>query len=900
MRNLFRGLTNLALIAVSSFAVYVVAQEVPTGQLPRIAEPTQVSLELKIDPAAQRFSGNTQIDVTIAKSTSLLWLHGHDLTIDSAQITPKEGKPATAKITQVDVSGVLKVTTDSPLPAGAATIDIAFSAPFGSLQGAYKVKDNGVEYVITQMEPLGARNTFPGFDEPSFKIPWEVSLIVPEAMTAVANTQQTELKPAEKGWKRYRYARSENLPSYLLAFAVGPWDVVEWEDIPANEIRKTPLSLRGIAAKGRGNEMTYALKNTAQMVAAQERYFGIAYPFDKLDLLAAPDFWAGAMENAGLIVYRDSLMFANDNSPTRLRQGYWGTHSHELAHQWFGNYVTMPWWDDLWLNEGFATWFGNKIAGQLKPEFNVERSRMEGALNAMSSDSLSTTRRIHEPVKDFTDIQSAFDGITYSKGGAVLAMFEGYLGETAFRDGLRRYMAKHARGNAKSSDLIAALSGDGNGDSDGKLLTAAFSSFIDQPGVPYIKADLVCKNGKAAVSLTQQRYLPIGSAASAQQRWGVPMCLRYGFADGKKSGSNEKHCVLFDAAQTTITLPTKQCPSWLMPNADGSGYYRFSLQGEYQTALTAAFSKLNENEQRHFADSLSASFNAGTLSVDQYLAALPLLANASARQTVTAPFGNLSWMIEYLATDDAERNSMRESFANAYRARAQTLGITPKPSDSDDDKLLRAALHEFMAVLAEDKATRMQFAELGKKALGVDNKSILQLDLISPDLRNLAFQMAAANGDAALFSLIENHLRASSDAILRGQLLTALGSFKDPELAQKARVISRDRELLRRNELTIIIGTQISEKTNRPAGLAWMEQNLQWLLDQLSPSGARLVGIFAAGKCSITDAKTIDARYKSTLARIEGGPRALAQTVEGVELCSALRQAHSDKKSASL
>src|SRR5690606_25701710 len=235
------------------------------------------------------------------------------------------------------------------------------------------------------------------------------------------------------------------------------WDVPVGQDIAPHGPRTTPVPLRGVAAKGLGARMRYSLENTPPMIHAMEDYFGTPYPFAKLDNVAAPDFGAGAMENAGLIIYRDTLMLIDEDASVGQRQSFWGVSAHELAHQWFGNLVTMEWWDDLWLNEAFATWMGNKITGQLQPDFHTDRNILEGGLRAMGADSLASTRRIHQPIRKFTEISSAFDGITYQKGGAVLSMFENYVGEEAFRDGVRAYLAANARGNATSTDLIDAI-----------------------------------------------------------------------------------------------------------------------------------------------------------------------------------------------------------------------------------------------------------------------------------------------------------------------------------------------------------------------------------------------------------------------------------------------------------
>jgi len=860
------------------------AEAVPSGRLPDTLKAEAFAVELRIDPRSDAFAGVSRIQGHVTHATRTLWVHGRDLTITRATLTPEGGEALSLTAEQVHVSGVLKLTAPVEIPAGPATLALEYTAPFNrQLEGAYKLVHGGEAYVMTQMEPLGARLAFPGMDEPAFKRPWDITLIVPQDQNAVANTQMVEETKLADGFKRLRFARTENLPSYLIAFAVGPWDLVPWPDIPANEVRKTPLSLRGVAAKGRGKDMTYALEHSAEIVAALERYFDIPYPFDKLDILAAPDFSAGAMENAGLITYRDSLMFIGDDTPTGQRQAYWGVHAHELAHQWFGDLVTMPWWDDLWLNEAFATWMSAHIIQGLKPEFNGQRSRLEGALFAMDGDSLASTRRVREPIQDFTEIAAAFDGITYQKGGAVLGMFEHFVGPEHFRDAIRSYLKAHARGNATSRDLIAAVAAQSN---DPEGVFAAFNSFIDQPGVPFLRVALDCKGQQPVLGVRQSRYLPVGSSAASGQSWGVPMCLRMGFGDDSRS-----QCQLLDAAQSQITLNAPGCPDWVMPNADAVGYYRFALAPADQARLDAAFTQLNSEEQRIYADSLGAAFDAGAIDATAYLSALPKLASSLVRQVVTAPIATLEWIDEHLVRSEAERDALRERVRSVYAARLATLGEQPRASDSDDDRLLRATLLDIVADFGRDPALRARLAAGGRAVLGLAADSARKPAAVTPDQRGLALRMAAVQGDANVFAAMATTFRSSSDSVLRGQLLGALGRFTDPQLAARARAISLEQGT-RSNEVVVVMGAQLGEHALRDGARQWLHSEYDALMKK-GPRGlgGGFVRFDAANRCSAAEADAIQAWHEPRLREVEGGPRRVAQSVEGIRLCAALAAA---------
>ncbi len=886
--TLRRSLLATALLVPTAVAFAADApssRDVPTGPLPRNVVPTEVALELRIDPAQPRFSGNVRIQVDVAQPTDTIWMHGRGLSITRAQYLPQHGPRIDLRTAEVDVSGVLRVTSAHPIPVGKGVITMDYDAPFGELQGAYKVKPDGSDYVITQMEPLGARTAFPGFDEPSFKQPWDITLIVPQADVAVANSRETRTETLAGGWKKVQFARTEALPSYLIAFAVGPWDVSRGPDIAPNGTRATPIKLRGLAANGQGDRMRYSLAHTPEIVRALEDYFGIAYPFDKLDNLAAPDFWAGAMENAGLIVYRDSLMFPDETSAANQRQGFWRVSAHELAHQWFGDLVTMRWWDDLWLNEGFATWMGNKIHGQLQPDAHTDRGLLEGALGAMGADSLASTRRIHEPIKDFTDIQSAFDGITYQKGGATLAMFERYIGEDNFRTGIRNYLKAHARGNATSADLIEAVAAQSN---DPRGVSKAFFSFIDQPGVPFVKVTLDCSAGKKpALVLQQQRYLPLGSTAAADQTWDIPMTVRY--ADGA-SVREQKALVTGEQARLELTQ-ARQCPTWVMPNAHGSGYYRFSLEPKLQQALSDAFAQLDEREQRVYADSVSAAYGAGQLTPSQLLAALPQFASATMRQTVTAGMSHTQWMAEHLVEDEAARDRFHREIADIYRPRLQQLGLAPRRGEVDDDRLLRASLVSFFAQTLKDQSVRDALGKQGRAVLGLDADGEFHDDAVPQDLRGTALVVAVQEGGTQAFDIAEERLRASEDAVLRDQLLGALGSVHDPALAERARALVFEPGLLRRNEIATVAGQQSDNPALRPAVRQWVDGNFANLEKRLAPAGANLVGVYAAGMCSDLEAAALQKAFTNRMQNIEGGPLELKQTIESIRLCTVQKAA---------
>lgn len=647
-------------------------EPVPNGRLPTWAVPERYSLSLKIDPDQAQFSGRTSIRVQLKQASDHLWLHGKELKVSKVTVKPGKGKGKglNARYVDADVqAGVVRLYFGRTLQPQTLTVDIVYSAPLNQqLQGLYQVKYQGQSYAMTQMEPISARYAFPGFDEPAFKNPFDLSLTVPKDDQALANTIATSTKPAGKGWKTVTFAPTVPLPTYLVAYAAGPWDVLDVPPMPATPQRPSATPLRGIAAKGQGPRITSALDQTPAIIAALEDYYAFGYPFDKLDLVAAPDFSAGAMENPGFVTFRDWLLLLDKDSPAENVQRSFNTNAHELAHQWTGDAVTMAWWDDLWLNEAFATWMQQKITMQLHPEYRANLDRITGAQHAMDNDSLVSARKIRQPITGNGDIETAFDGITYQKGAAVLAMFEAFVGEDVFREGMRAYIAKHKFGSATADDLVDAIA---EATGKGEEFKAAFRSFLNQPGVPSLQTQLAREGGKTVVKLQQQRYLPLGSTGSTAQQWGVPVCVKYG------KGKNQvgTACQMLEDRSGSIALEGAGKNTWVFPNARGAGYYRFSLPKKQLAALGKQIGQLDENERLAYADAIDAAYRHGDADSDAVLAALTQLAPSASADVSTALLDRFVWIRRYQATTGCTARRIAQDCRTSLSAASASAGL---------------------------------------------------------------------------------------------------------------------------------------------------------------------------------------------------------------------------------
>jgi len=666
-----------------------------------------------------------------------------------------------------------------------------------------------------------------------------------------------------------------------VAFAVGPWDIVAGPDISPDAYRSKPLKLRGIAAKGEGHRMEHVLGETPSIIHALENYYGFGYPFDKLDLLAAPDFSAGAMENAGLVTFRDWLLLIDKDSPAKNVQGSFNVNAHELAHQWTGDTVTTEWWNDIWLNEAFATWMQQKVTMEVHPEYRADLDRVRGAQGAMNSDSLVSARSIRQPITGNGDIMTAFDGITYQKGASVLGMFENYVGEKTFQKGMRAYIQQHKFGNATAIDLVDSIA---TAADKGDAFKHAFKSFLNQSGVPYVATKLEQKDGKTVLQLSQSRYLPVGSSGDAQRIWGVPVCVRYGTAGGSKVA-----CEMLDKATGSMTLADASKPTWVMPNANASGYYRFSLDKSALGSLATQIGKLSDAEQLAYADAVGASFRHGELDAGDVMMALRPLTSSKVREVATAPLGQLNWIYRHVASTDAQRERVAAWTKAAYLPKLEQLGYQRKAGESEDASLLRSTLAGALAFDYKVPEVRAALLKQGEAALKPKADGQLDLAAADPDLLGDALGVAVQeHGKSAVDALIAE-LPKTSDPSLRNGILAGLSQVDDPALTEQVRDFALTKPV-KVGEMGMLLMGGRDTATQRDAMWNWFTAHYAQILGRTgSFSGGRLPALAGAGGCTPAEGDRLQAFFKDRANDAAGIARGLAQTSESIQLCSALK-----------
>jgi alanyl aminopeptidase len=861
----------LASHPLTSAPAPLLVEPAPIGTLPTDVHPLGESIALDLDPARDRFNGSVEIALRLDRPRRVLWLHGRGLTVGSTSLVTAEGDTLTASWQEVDPSGVARVVLPRPVGPGEATLHVHFNAAFDrQLVGLYRVKDA----IFSKFEATYARRAFPGFDEPAFKAPFDVTLTVPVGDQAIGNMPVVENAPLAANRRRVRFARTPPLPTYLVAVAVGPF-ATSAQTMPPAGMRAQPLPIAVVALSGRIAGAAFALGLAPAFVAEQERYFGIPFPFPKLDLIAVPDFPTAAVENAGAIGFRDSVLLLDDKTaPLRQRTTVASTLAHELAHQWFGDLVTMRWWDDLWLSESFASFFSRRTLRAVEPAFEVDLDTVHDTNAAMNGDGLATTRRIRQPIESPDDITNAFDTITYRKGEAVLTMLEHWIGAEPFRRGIQRYLTAHAWGNGTTDDLIADLSREA-----GRDLAPVVASFLDQPGAPAVKARLTCREGRGRLELEQSRWLPVGSAASADLSWKIPVCVRAGI-----NGRVESTCTLLDKPAGALELPG--CADWVMPNADAAGYYRFTLGPADLARLRAvAATQLSPAERMVLVYNLDAAFRSAALPAADVLRAVDAMALDGHGAAVTAALELVAFVSDFML-DEADKHRFAAHLAHRYAPLVAALGWRSAPSDSRWRRQLRAQLLALLALQIEVPAVLDQAARLGRAYLGLDGDGKLRSDVVDADLAEVALAAAARRGDARVQVELERQLFAAGDGDVRRRLLSAIANTRDPALVQRALDLALDTRL-RNNERLATLRPLFESVATRDRAWEWLEAHFDALAallpDRYAGAIPKLPRI-----CDSARADRVRAFFGPRVATLTGGPRILAQALEDAANCASL------------
>ncbi len=850
----------------------------PLGRLGDAVVPARYTLALTIRPDLPRYSGMVRIDVTLAKAAKTIYLHGKDLNVTLVQAEIADGTTIAGTYAQVHPTGVARLSFEKEVPAGRATLVLDFDAAFNDAPiGLTRQLDSGEHYVWTQFEAISARRAFPCFDEPGFKTPFDITISARPTDQVISNTLPAS-EVVMSGIQRVTFATTVPLPTYLIEMAVGPYDVVDGPAIPKSKLRDHPIPLRGVTVKGKGQQIRYALAHTAPIVTTLEDYFGRPFPFPKLDLITPPNFAAGGMENAGAITYAERGMLLDEHASLQQLRTHTLIHSHELSHQWFGDLVTPKWWNDIWLNESFATWMENKIAAKLFPKGEYDRETLRDEMEVMDHDALSSARAIRQEIKDTGDIFNAFDGLTYSKGGGVLAMFEGYLGDDKFRDGVRHHIDRFANATADVHDFMESLA-QGSGHPE---IVPAFETFLNQPGVPLVRMHAACENNKTTIELSQSPY---GRSSNADTRvWRVPVCLRD--LNGKTST-----CLILDQPKQTLALITRCTTAW-MPNAGGAGYYRFALSADEWKTLLSRIDALTPAEQISTLHSLRAAFRAGETDGATYAATLEHLA-AKGEWDVVQVAGLFLTELRGDLLDEKATAAYRTKLRALLTPRMAKVGLAPKPREPAATTLLRASLAELMTKEAQDPAT---VSTLASKGLAYMRAPAANGGL-PPELRPTALWAAVNSGGAQAVRDVIAAIKASGDQQFRTDAAIALTAARDEDSIKEVEAFFVS-GVLRLREGRSYMRALFADPDRRDESFAWLKTNFAAISAPI-PSEYRTTFISYGEKlCSAEEHQALEGFFKPMIPQLAGSSRVLANALEAIDRCVSWRAAKGNEISA--
>ena len=637
-------------------------------RLPRTVVPERYDLTITPDFVASSFAGEAAIAVQIHEPVGEIVLNAADLEIHQAHLVDSTGLRLDGTVTlQPDLERAT-IGFEQPIAPGVATLHLHFGGEFSDkLRGFYLARsedDDGAELVMgaTQFESTDARRAFPCWDEPDFKATFDVTLVVDRGLVAISNGGVKSETPQDDGKVAVAFITTPRMSTYLVALFVGPLAVTDPVIVDG-----TPLRVVQIGTETSLTE--FALETGAFALRYFSQYFGIPYPSDKLDFVAVPDFSLGGMENFGAISYaEDALLIDAESASRRDLESVALTVTHEVSHQWFGNLVTMKWWNGLWLNEAFATLMENLAVDAYKPEWQIWVTFGFGRTDAMETDALSSTRPIEFPVRAPAEAEDMFDVITYQKGGSVLRMLEQHLGPAAFQRDVSAYLRAHSFGNAETTDLWDAIE-----TATGEPTRDLMRSWVFQPGFPIVGVETDSTGRQLRVTQQQFRYLPDGTEAPAQ--WQIPITLRFG-----GQGQPEMRKILLDAPSTTVDLPAGA--EWVVANAGGHGYYRVRYAPDLLRKLTANVQQnLDTIERYNLASDTWTSVVAGLTPAAEYIDLARLFRDETDRTVWVTVVDPLDTLLHILPDD--RRPAMRAFIRDLIRPTTDRLGWEAIPGESE-------------------------------------------------------------------------------------------------------------------------------------------------------------------------------------------------------------------------
>ena len=838
--------------------------------LPQNVTPRRYRLRLQPDLDSFTFSGDQAVDIEILEPTSSITLNAMDLWIRGASVSVDGTAIAAGTISLDSSNETATLEFGQELSTGPARLDMSFTGVLndkllGFYRSEYISQDGQARYLATtQFEATDARRAFPCWDEPARKASFDVTLVFAEGLQAVANTPAVEETSPGPGLKSVRFAETPVMSTYLLAFIVG--DLVSIEADAANGTRM------GIwTTPGKEDQAQFALDTSVKLLGYFNDYFGIPYPLPKLDHIAIPDFAAGAMENWGAITYRETALLVDPvNSSAGTRQRVAEVVAHEMAHMWFGDLVTMEWWDDLWLNESFASWMGTKAVDWLFPDWEMWTQFVNMDTNrALSLDGLKNSHPIEQEVKNPAEVSQLFDAISYSKGASVIRMLEQFLGPETFRQGLNRYLSNNMYANARTQDLWSALE-----EESGQPVTSIMDSWVKQMGYPVLQVDSERAEEHLELSMSQERFVydrPLGPGSpedggSDPEVWQVPVTVN--------SGGEASAATVMEGRETRLEMPA--VGGWFKVNSGQTGFYRVNYSNDDWQRLVPAVSslELSATDRLGVQNDAYALSKAGLLPISQFLE----LAGAYVNETDASVWSDLASNlrdIEQLIAGDPVHPAYQEFARGLFGPAARRAGWGPRPGDGHLDALLRTT------VLGQ--AGSYEDREVLREATVQFQRYLSDHDSVHPDLRGVVCSLAAQAGDRSTYDRLWELEGQASLQEEKIRLLLALTRFQDTGLLNETLERALSSRVRSQDTITVVGGVAANIRGREPA---WEFVKSNWAeFDRRYGSGGfglmRLVSICSSFN---TEEKMADVERFFTDHPTPAAERTIRQALERMRL----------------
>jgi aminopeptidase N len=858
--------------------ILAAGQRLPVGVVPQ-----HYNLAFTPDLAKATFTGEETIDITLEKPAASITLNAAELEFEQAEIKQGE-KTQTARASFVPEKEQATLTVTEPLQAGPARIQIKFSGILNDkLRGFYLAKTRSRNYATTQFEATDARRAFPSFDEPALKAKFDITLVIDRGDTAISNGRIVSDEPGPgEGKHTVKFSTTPKMSTYLVAMAVG--------DFVCNEGSAEGIPIRVCGTPDKKALGTAALGYAQEILKYYNQYYGIPYPFGKLDIVGVPDFEAGAMENTAAIFYRESELFIDaTHASEQSRQQVFEVLAHEIAHQWFGDLVTMKWWDNVWLNESFASWMELKPSQALHPEWNASLDAVHDTDRALLADALRNTHPIRATAETPDQINELFDAISYEKGSAVLRMVESYVTPDVFRRGVNAYLRKFQYGNATAEDFWRTLAA-----ASMRPVDAIMPTFVDQPGVPLISVKTGCisappepkaarRKGKRTrivpvkqaqpkmeVTLSQTRFWNGAGVQSKPSLWMAPVCLK---AEGAKP-----FCQIL--SQKEQVVPVAGCGSWVFVNANAAGYYRTRYDSAILEKLgSVATTALTTAERISLVNDQAALASSGDESVAAYLSLVSAL-NQDTESAILESYGPMLAKIDHYLVTEANAAAFRSWVRSNFGPMLEKIGWTPAPGESEDTRAMRGNLIKILAQLGGDTDVIRRSVALARLYMS-DHRAL------DPNLTREVLAAAALTNDVVLFEQCLAVMAApGSTPEELADVSYALTHFSDVRLMERwlNKLVAPES---RNQDAAFRIAAVMSNPAVRGAAWEWTKQHWTEVEAKFTAGSGGAIVFVTRSFCDA--GARADVQEFFTSHKISVAERTLRQSLEEIDGCISFR-----------